>query len=223
MEEDSMTWSGMNCPGCGQLLNVHQENRRQPCPRCGVMLDGSVSAQVREPRTPWIGVDWDGTLVEWTDWTAWNHFGPPIAPMVARVRRWLDAGLMVRIVTARVHNDLDVRRCRSTKYDFTAAEMVLAIADHSQKIIGTRLPVQCHKDCDMLELWDDRAVQVETNTGRVLGRPTRPETTEEDWLCDAELLELEVRRLRAVEARQAEEVVRLRERLLLLAGLSRRS
>ena len=35
--------------------------------------------------------------------------------------------------------------------------------------IGRRLIVTCVKDYEMIELWDDRAVAVEFNTGRYLG------------------------------------------------------
>jgi hypothetical protein len=35
--------------------------------------------------------------------------------------------------------------------------------------IGYVLPITCKKDCYMKELWDDRCVHVEKNTGRILG------------------------------------------------------
>ena len=48
-------------------------------------------------------------------------------------------------------------------------EIEKAIADWCLEHIGQALPVTCIKDFEMIELWDDRAVAVETNTGKVLG------------------------------------------------------
>jgi hypothetical protein len=45
--------------------------------------------------------------------------------------------------------------------------------------IGIELPVTCSKDKDMLELWDDRAVTVEHNTGRCLSFRTGTGHTDE--------------------------------------------
>lgn len=39
--------------------------------------------------------------------------------------------------------------------------------------IGRELPVTATKDFAMIELWDDRAVQVRMNTGEVVGHSTR--------------------------------------------------
>jgi len=51
----------------------------------------------------WIGVDLDGTLA--VHMGVWDgSIGPPIYPMVDRVRRWIKEGREVRIITARVEN-----------------------------------------------------------------------------------------------------------------------
>jgi len=42
-----------------------------------------------------------------------------------------------------------------------------------EKHLGLALPVTCVKDMHMIELWDDRAVQVVTNTGMPVGASTR--------------------------------------------------
>lgn len=114
----------------------------------------------------WIGVDLDGTLAEY------NHgefdpdkIGPPIPAMVERVKRWLAEGKEVRIVTARV-------------YDHYFAEdgdwdAMLLIYRWSIEHLGKSIPVVCFKDYNMLELWDDRAVAVEANTGKQLSPSTR--------------------------------------------------
>jgi RNase P/RNase MRP subunit POP5 len=117
----------------------------------------------------WIGVDLDGTLFEYHGWTKWNHFGPPIEPMVKRVIDWIAAGQEVRIVTARISFREYIRHtCRHTGEKFTNADMRRAIADHCEKYVGSRLWSQCYKDLSMIELWDDRAVGVVANTGQTL-------------------------------------------------------
>jgi hypothetical protein len=50
---------------------------------------------------PWIGVALDGTLFEYADDKPITEIGPPIAPMVERVKAWLDKGERVKIVTHR--------------------------------------------------------------------------------------------------------------------------
>ena len=101
----------------------------------------------------WIGVDLDGTLVRSDGkWRGVHHIGEPIIPMVRRVREWLASGQEVRIMTARVcNNDDDGARSY--------------IEDWCVKYLGQKLAVTNEKDYDMIELWDDRAIQVIPNTG----------------------------------------------------------
>lgn len=100
----------------------------------------------------WIGVDLDGTLAHYASWDG-GKVGPPIPLMVERVKRWLAANIDVRIVTARVAGaDADSQRT--------------IIQDWTTLHIGRPLPVTCSKDFAMIELWDDRAVQVIPNTGK---------------------------------------------------------
>jgi hypothetical protein len=103
----------------------------------------------------WIGVDLDGTLAVYHGWDG-GKIGPPVEPMLERVRAWRGAGIEVRIVTARVAdgdgNDSDVAR----------AAVEAWLLEH----VGEVLPVTCTKDFRMVELWDDRAVRVVSNTGR---------------------------------------------------------
>lgn len=108
----------------------------------------------------WVGVDLDGTLAHYSVWKGPEHIGEPIKPMVDRVKKWLVEGKDVRIFTARVfapHGDA----ARQNQ----AATALLYVQTWCEVIIGKRLPVTCVKDFDMIELWDDRAVQVVTNTG----------------------------------------------------------
>jgi hypothetical protein len=102
----------------------------------------------------WIGVDLDGTLATYDTWRGINHVGEPIMPMVNRVKAWLMAGIEVRVFTA---------RCAGPE------NCVPAIDAFCLEHIGQTLPVTNIKDFGLIELWDDRAVRVEFNTGvRVL-------------------------------------------------------
>lgn len=110
----------------------------------------------------WIGVDLDSTLAIYTGWEGPDEIGEPIPAMVDRVKAWLDEGRDVRIFTARVAGE-DAR-------DVTRARR--AVERWCKRHVGRKLPVTCSKDWGMVELWDDRCVQVEPNTGRILGRST---------------------------------------------------
>ena len=110
----------------------------------------------------WIGVDLDATLAYYDGWKGPEHIGEPIEPMVERVKEWLAAGRDVRIFTARISSDGSVQRNRE------ALIAQRAIDVWCEQHIGQVLRVTNVKDYAMAELWDDRAVTVEQNTGRVL-------------------------------------------------------
>lgn len=103
----------------------------------------------------WIGVDLDGTLAVYDGWRGPTHIGEPIPRMVERVKRWVAEGRDVRIMTARVSPGKgDERECRQ----FIEFWLV--------RHLGYTLPITHQKDHLMVELWDDRVVQVIPNTGR---------------------------------------------------------
>ena len=109
----------------------------------------------------WIGVDLDGTLAHYDGWQGVSHIGAPIPAMVERVQRWLEEGREIRIFTARVSHPDQVN---------AATGAIRAwCSDH----IGVVLPITNVKDYAMIELWDDRAVQVVTNTGEQVSATTR--------------------------------------------------
>jgi hypothetical protein len=111
----------------------------------------------------WIGVDLDGTLAHYDHWRGFNHIGEPIIPMVSRVKAWLKEGKEVRIFTARVASPGEMDA--GAKY----------IERWCKKHIGRALAITATKDYGMVELWDDRAVQVELNTGRRMDGVPDPE------------------------------------------------
>lgn len=111
----------------------------------------------------WIGVDLDGTLAEYNGWKGPGHIGAPIMPMVERVKGWLAEKKDVRIFTARVYaptNDASAQK--------DAAVALLTIQTWCKNVFGRELPVTCTKDYGMIELWDDRCVQVRPNTGETI-------------------------------------------------------
>lgn len=123
------------------------------------------------PFEHWIGVDFDGTLVEYHEWLGLDKFGSPIFPMIYRVRAWLAQGKAVRIVTARVASVQDPDNLERA-YE--------AIRQWCIKYLGQAIPIQAEKDPGMTELWDDSAIHVEHNTGVAgsgilfVGGPHRP-------------------------------------------------
>lgn len=115
-------------------------------------------------RRGWLGVDLDGTLAYYGGWRGETHIGAPIPAMVERVKRVIAEGRYdVKIFTARVSEADPVLK----------AIIVLAIQKWCLAAGLPELEVTCVKDYQLVELWDDRAVQVEHNTGRFIGESTR--------------------------------------------------
>lgn len=104
----------------------------------------------------WIGVDLDGTLAEYGGWRGPDHIGAPVELMAERVRGWLKAGRDVRIFTARA----------------SVPDQIEPIKEWCLHHFGQALPVTNQKDFGMVELWDDRCVQVIPIAGmRADGKP----------------------------------------------------
>jgi len=103
----------------------------------------------------WIGVDLDGTLAEYHGWNG-GKIGKVIPKMLERVKQWIKEGQEVRIMTARASD---------SNANLSAIEEWL-----EENGIGG-LEITNVKDFEMIELWDDRCVQVKPNTGeRVDGK-----------------------------------------------------
>jgi len=105
----------------------------------------------------WIGVDLDGTLAEYDGWKGAEHIGKPVPAMLGRIKLWLSEGKDVKIFTARV--------CRANpEREFSR----MAIQKWLITNLGRILEIVSEKDYGMVELWDDRCVQVIPNTGIAL-------------------------------------------------------
>jgi len=108
----------------------------------------------------WIGVDLDGTLAHYGGFKGVDHIGEPIPLMLERVKGWIAEGKCVKIFTARMHGHGKIHPPATEPED-----VLTPIQNWCRKHVGKVLPVTCSKDYGMIELWDDRAVQVIPNTG----------------------------------------------------------
>lgn len=99
----------------------------------------------------WIAVDLDGTLAE-VGRNNMGGIGKPVDAMMSRVKTWLHEGdYEVRIFTARAADPAQVSKVK----DWLGRNGLGGLA------------ITNVKDADMVELWDDKAVRVERNTGKV--------------------------------------------------------
>ena len=106
-----------------------------------------------------IAVDFDGTIAKYEGWQGPLFLGEPVPAMVDRVKQWLKDGEEVVIFTARINEDNPNLRL----------QIILAMQAWCQKHIGQVLEVTDRKHKRMRRFFDDRAVAVEKNTGKVLG------------------------------------------------------
>lgn len=77
--------------------------------------------------------------------------------MVERVKKWLEEGTKVKIMTARI--------TKGPRDEHDPEAVIKAIEEWCETHIGQKLEVTCQKDYYMLQLWDDRCVQVIANEG----------------------------------------------------------
>ena len=97
----------------------------------------------------WIGVDLDGTLAYYEGWRGLDYIGKPIPGIRARVLEWIEQGYRVKVFTARA----------------SVPEGVEPIKNWLAENGFPELEITSSKDFHMIELWDDRAIQVVTNSG----------------------------------------------------------
>ncbi|WP_309400445.1 hypothetical protein [Cerasicoccus maritimus] len=124
----------------------------QPTPESA---DAPVDRPEPDP-TPWIGVDLDGTLAKFQSWRGIGHVGKPIPDMMERVRRWRSEGIKVKIFTARAQYE----------------DYLPPIRKWLKKQKLEDMEITNELDPYVLEIWDDRAIQVISNTGQIYRHPS---------------------------------------------------
>jgi len=104
-------------------------------------------------RKGWIGMDLDGTLARLDPLLGTATIGAPIPKMVGLVKQLVREGNRVKIFTARASDP----------------EQVVLIHKWLRDNGLPELEVTNIKDFEMMRLYDDRAVQVVTDTGEIIG------------------------------------------------------
>lgn len=118
-------------------------------------------------RQGWIGVDLDGTLAFYDTWRGSDFIGHPIPLMVERVIKWITEGREVRVVTARVHPSNPYREvCRKAISAWVEEHVFSQLPLWFRERGKAKIQITHEKDFSMVELWDDRCVQVIPNTGK---------------------------------------------------------
>lgn len=107
----------------------------------------------------WYGYDLDGTLAIYSVWAGPDIIGRPIPIAIAHLKGLLDQGKNVKIFTARVCS-------LQTPEDILVS--TATIEAWCLEHIGRVLPITAEKDFYLIEYYDDRAIQVEFNTGKLL-------------------------------------------------------
>lgn len=118
------------------------------------------------PRGDWVGFDFDGTLNVYSR-GQFPRVGPAIEPMCDLVRAYLAEGVEVRIVTARAHHTGPNGSIGPGELE----TLLGPVTEFCEREFGRALPITSSKDFEMCWLYDDRAVTVETNTGRAFAFP----------------------------------------------------
>lgn len=106
---------------------------------------------VQKPK-PWIGVDLDGTLAYWDSTSSIEQIGEAVPSMLALVKKMINNNMRVKIFTARAHDP----------------EQLGLIREWLKANGLPELEITNIKDYYMQRLYDDRCIQVERNTGRLI-------------------------------------------------------
>jgi hypothetical protein len=115
------------------------------------MLDRIIEMKKGEKMSKgWIGVDLDGTLAHYDGWKGPDHIGEPVLKMLERVKLWMAVDKYeIRIFTARAG----------------VPEQIPFVKAWLEKHGIGGLAITNIKDFSMIELWDDRCVQIISNLG----------------------------------------------------------
>ena len=113
-----------------------------------IIIDGR---KTQVPRV-WTGIDLDGTLAYHDRSSSYKKVGDPIPAMMALVKKMINNGVRVKIFTARATDPEQLPIIRKWLKDNGLPELEITNV----------------KDYSMLRLYDDRCIQVEHNTGRLI-------------------------------------------------------
>ncbi len=97
-------------------------------------------------------MDLDGTLAYFDRMSSYDKVGEPVPAMLALVKKMINNGVRVKIFTARVEDPEQLPIIRKWLKDNNLPE----------------LEITNIKDFNMRMLYDDRCIQVERNTGRLI-------------------------------------------------------
>lgn len=123
-------------------------------------MDKEETKKSTKENRPWVGVDLDGTLAEYTEWRGTTHIGKPVRAMCDLVKLLHKQGEVIKIFTARVSDaEEDPKKVAKVKKN---------IQDWCEEHLGFRPEVTDRKDYCMVALYDDRAIQVVQNSGHLL-------------------------------------------------------
>jgi hypothetical protein len=100
----------------------------------------------------WTGVDLDGTLAYYDRMSSYDEVGEAVPAMLALVKKMINNGIRVKIFTARVQDPEQLPIIQKWLKDNGLPE----------------LEITNIKDYNMRRLYDDRCIQVERNTGRLI-------------------------------------------------------
>ena len=100
----------------------------------------------------WIGMDLDGTLAHMDLQSGVSTIGDPVPQMVELAIRLINEGNRVKIFTARASDAIQIAMIQKWLRDNGLPDLEITNV----------------KDFDMIRLYDDRAVQVITNTGKLV-------------------------------------------------------
>lgn len=108
----------------------------------------------KEEFETWIGFDLDNTLAKYEKkYMRQGKIGEPIKPMIEKLKQILEKGIKVKIFTARAHSPKNIPPIKKWLKD-----------NHLPDLEVTNI-----KDPGMWVLFDDRVIQVEPGTGKIIG------------------------------------------------------
>ncbi len=133
-------------------IKKYLKKAKEEVSRDYIVENPSNDSLAKQETKSWIGVDLDGTLAYYDRFSSYDKVGEPVPAMMALVRKMLNNGVRVKIFTARVQDpdQLPIIRKWLKQNDLPELEI-------------TNI-----KDYNMLRLYDDRCIQVERNTGRLI-------------------------------------------------------